>query len=71
MPQKTIFIRDGDLDKWNAIERKSEFIHNALNYDVAHTHPKDAYSGIPIKAPIRLSEPPDDWEGPIPKKGKK
>lgn len=31
MPQKTVFIRDGDLDKWNAIEKKSEFIHIALS----------------------------------------
>lgn len=31
MPQKTVFVRDGDLDKWNAIEKKSEFIHNALS----------------------------------------
>ena len=31
MPQKTVFVRDGDLDKWNSIEKKSEFIHQALN----------------------------------------
>lgn len=31
MPQKTVFIRDEDLGTWNSIEKKSEFLHEALN----------------------------------------
>jgi hypothetical protein len=31
MPQVTTYIRKDDMDKWQAIEKKSEFIHNALN----------------------------------------
>lgn len=31
MPQVTVYIRSGDLDKWKTLEKKSEFIHNALN----------------------------------------
>ena len=30
MPQVTVYIRQGDLDKWKALERKSAFIHKAL-----------------------------------------
>lgn len=31
MPQVTVYIRAEDMDAWKAIEKKSEFIHNALN----------------------------------------
>ena len=34
MPQVTVYIRDDDLDKWKGMEKKSEFIHNALNPEV-------------------------------------
>lgn len=30
MPQVTVYVRDEDLDKWKAIEKKSEFLHRAL-----------------------------------------
>lgn len=30
MPRKNIYIRNEDADRWEAIENKSEFIHNAL-----------------------------------------
>lgn len=30
MPQVTVYIRDEDLPKWKGLEKKSEFIHNAL-----------------------------------------
>lgn len=30
MPQVTVYIRQGDLPKWKAIPKKTEFIHNAL-----------------------------------------
>lgn len=31
MPQVTVYVRDEDLDKWKAIQRKSEFVSNAIN----------------------------------------
>ena len=31
MPRANIYIREDDWDKWQAIEKKSEFIRNALN----------------------------------------
>jgi hypothetical protein len=31
MPRVTQYVRNEDLDKWNSIVNKSEFIHNALN----------------------------------------
>lgn len=31
MPQKTVFIRDEDLLKWNLTEKKSQWLHDALN----------------------------------------
>lgn len=34
MPKVTIWIRVDDLDKWDAIDSKPEFIHNALNPEI-------------------------------------
>lgn len=31
MPQVTVYVRKDDLPKWEALKKKSEFIHNALN----------------------------------------
>lgn len=47
MPRANIFIRAEDYDKWVAIERKSEFIHNALNESIAALDSM----GKPIKNP--------------------
>lgn len=33
MPQVTVYIRNEDLDKWKAIEKKAEFISDALRSD--------------------------------------
>ena len=33
MPKVTVYVRNEDLDKWKAVEKKTEFIHNALNPD--------------------------------------
>lgn len=30
MPQVTVYVRKEDLEHWEAIEKKSQFIHNAL-----------------------------------------
>jgi len=31
MPNRTVYIRKLDLEKWDGVANKSEFIHNALN----------------------------------------
>ena len=31
MPQVTVYVREEDLDAWKAIQRKSEFLSNAIN----------------------------------------
>lgn len=31
MPQVTVYVRDEDLDKWKAIEHKSQFLHDAIH----------------------------------------
>lgn len=31
MPKVTLYIRKDDLDKWKALDKKAEFIHNVLN----------------------------------------
>lgn len=41
MPTISVFIRKDDLDKFKALPNKSEFLHNALNFNVFHTHPMD------------------------------
>lgn len=34
MPQVTVYVREDDLDRWKAIEKKSEWLHNALNAEI-------------------------------------
>jgi hypothetical protein len=41
MPQVTVYVRDEDLPKWKALEKKSAFIHKALNRHL------DAETGTP------------------------
>lgn len=31
MPQQTVYIRNGDMEKWKALENKAEFISFHLN----------------------------------------
>jgi len=33
MPNKTVYIRNDDLDKWDAIKDKPEWLHNHLSID--------------------------------------
>lgn len=50
MPQVTVYIREDDLESWKKIEKKSEFISNALN---ARDFLKQNYpEGLPVKKPI-------------------
>lgn len=37
MPQVTVYIRADDFEKWKALGRKSEFIHDALEAGRAYT----------------------------------
>jgi hypothetical protein len=39
MPRYTVYIREGDKDKWLALKDRPEFIHNALNYAVEVKNP--------------------------------
>lgn len=45
MPQVTVYIREEDLDKWKAVDKKSAFISEALNSMGGearpHVFPKD------------------------------
>lgn len=35
MPQITVYVRNEDMDQWKSIEKKAEFIHNALSGNVS------------------------------------
>jgi hypothetical protein len=35
MPNKTVYIRVEDVDKWELIPNKAEMIHNAIEYELA------------------------------------
>ena len=48
MPQVTVYVRSEDLEKWKAVEKKSEFIHKALNFE----------QGIPTSRKYRELEMP-------------
>lgn len=44
--QKTIYLRQEDEDKWNAVENKSEFIHVALNRSPKDTGPSTVPNNV-------------------------
>lgn len=56
MPNFTIYIKKDDLDRWKALENKSEFISNALN-----RVPIPNYKKTPSVAPRRVG-PPASWQ---------
>lgn len=58
MPQVTVYIRDEDLPKWKAIERKSEFVHNALWKEGSAPAIKPKWDESPSPAPLAVSLPP-------------
>lgn len=53
MPQVTVYIREEDLPKWKAVEKKSEFISRALNERVGETRPHTVpkLPNQPVKVP--------------------
>ena len=59
MPTVSFYLRNEDYDKWRALKKPGEFIHNALNglvvAGVQEATLKDAM--IPVK-PIKRSEAP-------------
>lgn len=64
MPQVTVYVRRKDLKKWKAIEKKAEFIHNAL--DIA-----DKYKALEPEEKIAVKEHIKVLIPPKPKKEKK
>lgn len=49
MPTVSLYIKDEDYAKYQAIEKKSEFIHNALNGHV--------FESVPTKLPEPILSP--------------
>lgn len=49
MPQVFVYVRNDDLDRWRAVERKSEFLHLALN-----RLPSPGFSEEPVKPRVVL-----------------
>lgn len=49
MPQITVYLRQGDVEAWKSVEKKSEFLHNALQH-------LSTYDGAPIV--LRETLPP-------------
>lgn len=75
MPQVTVYIREGDLEKWKALQKKSEFIHNALNPDgkrygaaELETNGRPVHEFVGEPKPIK---PPEEWAGTMPRSKKK
>lgn len=62
MPQVTVYIREGDIDKWKALEHKAEFIHKALNSQVP-TETRTALDAInPVLQTISAQPPSPNRE---------
>lgn len=64
MPKVTIWIRVKDLDKWQAIADKPEFIHNALNQP---EFSEDPLTEAVAKGIMNAGDTSVGWTGPIPK----
>jgi hypothetical protein len=54
MPQVTVYIREDDLGKWKSLEKKAEFIHNALHGKGGAV--QSAVMQTPGSAPVENSE---------------
>lgn len=55
MPNKTIYLKEEDLEKWDSLENKSEFIHQALTKGTdSETNPKKQ---IPLTNEKKLYTP--------------
>lgn len=39
MPQRSVYIREEDDEKWQTLKKKSEFIHNALQNNIGTDKP--------------------------------
>lgn len=50
MPQVFVYVRNDDLDKWKAVEKKSEFLHLALN-----RLPTPGFSEEPVKQSVSIT----------------
>ena len=57
MPQVTVYVREEDLDAWKAIEKKSEFIHEALNrLEMAYNAKDKTVAGKSIYSVLETEE---------------
>lgn len=66
MPNVTVYIRTGDLEKWKQLQGKSEFIHNALKGVPAKDEPlifSENATIVKVSEKIKTS----DFSGGIPK----
>lgn len=63
MPNVTVYIRTGDLEKWKQLQGKSEFIHNALKREPVFVMQQDKFMEF-SKEKLATK---DKWTGPIPK----
>lgn len=55
MPQVNVYIRDEDYLKWTAIEKKSEWMHEALSGTSMPVNPPDT------KKPKDIPPEEEDW----------
>lgn len=66
MPQVTVYIRNEDLPKWKALEKKAEFLHDALtnlqltDIPMAYDPEKGTILGKPAAEVLTTDEEDDD-----------
>lgn len=46
MPNRTIYIRKDDIDKWDAIESKPEWLHEQLNHIEGNLYSNEGIAAI-------------------------
>ena len=81
MPQVTVYIRDGDIEKWKAIGQKSQFLHEALQGSIVRASkvnvPDQKIAAEIVNDIGKVIKTPEEakkataWQGSNFKKGKK
>lgn len=65
LKQKTVYFREEDLDKWEAISNKAEFLHNALNQPPDWEKPDSLAADIAVPEMERINKPTKTPNSPI------
>ena len=59
MPTVSFYLKNEDYDKWRALEKPGEFIHNALNQSLGWRNDTTKDKGVSSSGKMSASKPED------------